>query len=203
MSTTYAFLPVLAGEDDEGLMPQAAGVRKSEARRASWTPDADADLRLVVNDPAVRDQLKCNAEAILHEIEASADGDRSGEGFAGEVMWHRGWTREQERRASWHQEQADDGPWNYVLFYRSADVPAKFVVLAVRSNLQIADWIWQQMQNGRLTRGRCLDSSGTAHEPIGFFGSGASAGLYAWSALRFVVANARARHGSRSSGAPG
>jgi hypothetical protein len=122
--------------------------RESEVPRVSWTPEADSDLQLVVNDAAVRDQLKRNAEATLHEIEASVGEDRRAEGFEGEVMWHRGWTHEQERRASWHPEQADDGPWNYVLFYRSAVVPARFVVLAVRSRIQIADRIWERLQNG-------------------------------------------------------
>jgi ParE toxin of type II toxin-antitoxin system, parDE len=146
MSTTPALSSVLAGSDEECLTPQAPGARQSEVRRVSWTPEADADLQSVVNDPAVRDQLKRNAEETLHEIAASADEDRRAQGFEGEIMWHRGWTHEQERRASWHPEQADDGPWNYVLFYRSAVVPAKFVVLAVRSHLQIADRIWQQLQ---------------------------------------------------------
>lgn len=148
MSTTPAFLSVLAGDDEEGLISQVPGARQSEVRHVSWTPEADADLQLVVNDPAVRDQLKRNAEATLHEIEASAGEERRAEGFEGEIMWHRGWTHEQERRAAWHPEQADDGPWNYILFYRSAVVPAKFVVLAVRSHLQIADRIWEQMQSG-------------------------------------------------------
>jgi hypothetical protein len=113
-----------------------------------WTPEAESDLQLVVDDPAVRDQLKRNAETTLHEIEASADRDRRAEGFEGEVMWHRGWDHEQERRESWYPEQADDGPWNYVLFYRSAVVPAKFVVLAVRSRIQIGSRIWELLQNG-------------------------------------------------------
>jgi hypothetical protein len=103
---------------------------------------------MVIDDPAVRDQLRRNAEVTLHEIEASAGGDRRSEGFEGEVMWRRGWDHEQERRESWYPEQADDGPWNYVLFYRSAAGPAEFEVLAVRGRLQIADRIWEQMQNG-------------------------------------------------------
>src|SRR6266851_2782921 len=148
MSTTAAFLPVLAGDDEEGLMLQMSGAPQSGVSRVSWTPEADADLQLVVNDPAMRDQLKRNAEATLHEIAASVGEDRRGEGFEGEVMWHRGWDHEQERRAPWHPEQADDGPWNYVLFYRGAVVPAKVEVLAVRSRIQIADRIWEQMQNG-------------------------------------------------------
>ena len=123
--------------------------RKSGVPRVSWTPEAESDLQWVVGDPAVRDQLKRNAEVTLHEIEASPGGDRRSEGFEGKVMWHRGWDHEQERRESWYPELADDGPWNYVLFYRSAVVPARFVVLAVRSRLQIGERIWEQMQNGR------------------------------------------------------
>ena len=124
------------------------GTRHPEALRVSWTPEAESDLQLVVDDPAVRDQLKRNAEVTLHEIEASAGGDRRSEGCEGEVKWHRGWDHEQERRESWYPEQADDGPWNYVLFYRSAAGPAEFEVLAVRGRLQIADRIWEQMQKG-------------------------------------------------------
>ena len=70
----------------------------------------------------------------------------------GEVMWHRGWDHEQERRQSWYPEQADDGPWNYVVFYRRAVVPAEFVVLAVRSRIQIADRIWETDAERKLTR---------------------------------------------------
>jgi hypothetical protein len=124
------------------------GTRKPGISRVWWTPEAESELHSVVDDPAVRDQLKRNAEVTLHEVGASADGDRRSEGFEGEVMWHRGWDHEQERRESWYPEQADDGPWNYVLFYRRAVIPAEFVVLAVRSYIQIADRIWEQIQNG-------------------------------------------------------
>jgi hypothetical protein len=123
------------------------GSRKAESPRVWWTSEAESDLWSLVDDPAVRAQLKRNAEVTLHEIEPSDGGDRRSEGFEGEVMWHRGWDHEQERRESWYPEQADDGPWNYVIFYRSAVVPAKFVVLAVRSSIQIADRIWELMQN--------------------------------------------------------
>jgi hypothetical protein len=122
------------------------GTRKAQAPRVWWTPEAESDLRLVVDDRAVRTQLRRNAEVTLHEIEASRSGDRRSEGFEGEVMWHRGWDHEQERRESWYPEHADDGPWNYVIFYRSAVVPASFVVLAVRSRIQIGDRIWAQLQ---------------------------------------------------------
>lgn len=123
------------------------GTPKAGGSRVWWTPEALSDLQSVVDDPAVRDELEHNAERTLHEIEASAGGDRRSEGFEGEVMWHRGWDHEQERRESWYPEHTDDGPWNYVLFYRSAVVPAEFVVLAVRSRIQIADRIWEQIQN--------------------------------------------------------
>ena len=122
-------------------------MRQSEVPRVSWTPAAEFDLQLVVDDPAVRDQLKRNAEVTLHEIGDSDGGDRRSEGRQGDIMWHRGWDHEQERRESWYPERADDGPWNYVLFYRRAAGPAEFEVLAVRSRLQIADRIWERMQN--------------------------------------------------------
>ena len=129
---------------------------QSKVARVSWTPEADSDLQLVVNDPAVRDQLKRNAEVTLHEIEPFTSEDGRAEGFEGEVMWHRGWTHEQELRASWLPEPADDGPWNYVLFYRRAVSPAEFVVLAVRSRVQIADRIWEHIRAFEVNRGCAL-----------------------------------------------
>jgi hypothetical protein len=129
-------------------VPQELGVPQPGVARVSWTPQADSDLQVAVSDLAVRDQIKRNAETTLHEIEVFSSGDRRDEGFEGEILWHRGWTHEQELRASWRPEQADDGPWNYVLFYRRAVGLAEFEVLAVRSRLQIADCIWEQVKNG-------------------------------------------------------
>lgn len=126
---------------------QNPAMPQSESLKVSWTPEAESDLQLVIDDPAVREQLKRNAEVTLHEIEASCGRDRRSEGREGEIMWHRGWDHEQERRPSWYAERADDGPWNYVLFYRRAGGPAEFLILAVRSRLQIADRIWEKMQN--------------------------------------------------------
>jgi plasmid stabilization system protein ParE len=122
-------------------MPQSGSLT------VSWTPAAESDLQLVIDDPAVRDQLKRNAEVTLHDIEACGGRDRRSEGREGDIMWHRGWDHEQERRPTWYAERADDGPWNYVLFYRRAAGPAEFQVLAVRSRLQIADRIWEKLQN--------------------------------------------------------
>jgi hypothetical protein len=113
-----------------------------------WSAQAERDLALVVPDPSVRAELRCNAERTLHEIKASAGDDRrADEGIAGEIMWHRGWTHEQELYW-WLPEQADDGPWNYVLFYRKAAGLAEFVVLAVRSRRQIAERVWEQLRDG-------------------------------------------------------
>lgn len=118
--------------------------------RVIWSPQARADLELVVEDPAVREQLERNAEETLHDVEdRDADGHTGRElaveeGRVGEIMWHRGWTHSQQSRAGWEPEPAGDGPWNYVLFYRKAADPAEFEVLAVRSRGQIADR-WEQM----------------------------------------------------------
>ena len=125
----------------QGAMPQ------SESPRVSWTPAAESDLQQVIDDPAVQGQLKRSAELTLHEVEASCGRDRRSEGREGEIMWHRGWDHEQERRPSWYVERADDGPWNYVLFYRRATGPAEFEVLAVRSSRQIGERIWEELQN--------------------------------------------------------
>ncbi len=123
-----------------------------EPSRVSWSPEAIRELELTVKDRSVQEELKRNAEVTLHEIpERNEDrGDHSAdEGRVGEIMWHRGWTHEQERQAEWEPEDpADDGPWNYVLFYRGAPGPAAFKVLAVRGCAQIAD-CWYQMNGGR------------------------------------------------------
>jgi hypothetical protein len=120
---------------------------KAGAQRVWWTPEAEADLLRLIDDPSVREALKSNANVTLRQFKASADTDRRSEGIEGKVMWRRGWDHETERRQSWRPDLADDGPWNYVLFYRSADVPAKFVVLALRSRFQIGERILEQIQN--------------------------------------------------------
>jgi hypothetical protein len=122
--------------------------RKVEAPRVRWTPQAESDLQRYVEDPSVRAALKRNADVTLHEIKASARRDLRSEGVVGKIMWRRGWDHETERRESWLPDLADDGPWNYVLFYRSAVVPARFVVLAVRGRPQIGERIWEQIRNG-------------------------------------------------------
>lgn len=128
--------------------PPSRSTRKTEAPRVWWTPAAESDLLRLVDEPSVRAQLKRNAEVTLREIKDPIAGDPRSGGVLGDVMWRRGWDDETERRASWLPDLADDGPWNYVLFYRSAAIPARFVVLAVRGRLQIGERIWQHIRSG-------------------------------------------------------
>ncbi len=110
--------------------------------RVWWSDRATADLERVVEDHGVREQLKRNAEEILEDIPPRANS--ADKGVAGEIMWHRGWTRAQNQGAA-EPEDLEDGPWNYVLFYRKGAGPAEFELLAVRSRMQIAARIWEQM----------------------------------------------------------
>lgn len=109
-----------------------------EPQRVSWSPAAIRELKRI-RDRSVQEDLKRNAEETLHEIPERGDEyrqdhsdeyreDRSDEyredhsadeGRVGEIMWHRGWTHEQERQAERElEESTDDGPWNYFLIYR-------------------------------------------------------------------------------------
>jgi hypothetical protein len=106
--------------------------------RVSWSDQAEADLDSI--DPAVRDQLKRNAEEILHLIPPLTD--PADEGVEGEIMWH---------RADGHGRftSRPDGPQNYFLIYRShgaatASEDPQFEVLALRSIHQLA-CMWIQM----------------------------------------------------------
>jgi hypothetical protein len=99
--------------------------------RVTWSAQAVADLQTVVATPAVRDQLRHNAESILRDIppiDRPAD-----EGEVDGIMWHRGATHEDENSSG----QADS-PQSYFLFYRRQEVGPGYEVLAVRSVQQIA-----------------------------------------------------------------
>ena len=73
-----------------------------------WSRRAKAKLKII--DPAVRDQLRENAATTLHHMPPVVFPDD--EGFEGEIMWHRGIAHE-----SLYQQDDDDGPQNYFLFY--------------------------------------------------------------------------------------
>jgi hypothetical protein len=114
-----------------------------------WSLQARVDLELVIEDSAVREQLKNCIEEVLHETEEHTKPELAvEEGRVGEIMWHRGWTHAQRAQARTEEEPAGDGPWNYVLFYRKRTASAAvFEVLAVRSRGQIADW-WERTNGG-------------------------------------------------------
>jgi len=107
--------------------------------RVTWLAQAEAELEALVPDPAVRDQLRRNAEATLHHVATCTPHEGAEDG----IMWHRGITHEQERQieAGSLPEADDDGTrcWDYFLFYRPLD-SAGFEVVGVRSNSQIASW---------------------------------------------------------------
>jgi hypothetical protein len=113
--------------------------------KVRWSDQALVDLGRAVEDQAVREQLRRSAEEILRDIPPRANS--ADEGVVGEIMWHRGWTDAQSQ-AKGELEDLEDGPWNYVLFYRKAVGPAEFEVLAVRSHIQIAARIWEEMSGG-------------------------------------------------------
>ena len=107
--------------------------------RVTWLAQAEAELEALVPDPALREQLKQNAEVTLHRVATCTPHEGAEDG----IMWHRGITHEQERQieAGSLLEADDDGTrcWDYFLFYRPLD-SAGFEVLGVRSNSQIASW---------------------------------------------------------------
>jgi hypothetical protein len=100
--------------------------------KVTWTAQAEAELKALVSDPAVREQLKRNAEEILHYIPHPTVYPAD-EGAEDGIMWHRGVAHGRYTE----QEEQDNGPQNYFLFYRPLD-SARFEVVGVRSNNQIA-----------------------------------------------------------------
>ena len=95
------------------------------ALKVSWHK-AEPDLESI--DPLVVDQLKRNAEELLHDIpprQHQDDGVRDG------IMWHRG-------AAGELPEGQSDGPQNYFLFYTKGEFEQEFEILAVRSLRQLS-----------------------------------------------------------------
>jgi hypothetical protein len=101
--------------------------------RVRWSEEAEADLAAI--KPAVREQLRNNAEEILHLI-SPGRADPADEGVDGEVMWH---------RADGHGRFAGE-PEEYFLLYAKCDPPSfenpeenlELEILAVRSIYQLA-----------------------------------------------------------------
>ena len=121
-----------------------------ESPRVSWSPEAIRELELTVKDRSVQEDLKRNAEETLHETQERSDENRqdhsADEGRAWRDHVARGWSTAGTPGQVGAGRPRDDGPWNYVLFYRKASGPAVFEVLAVRSYVQIAN-CWNQMND--------------------------------------------------------
>lgn len=144
--------------------------------RVDWSDQARVDLELLVEDLAIREQLKSDAEETLHEIEERSAGEHAtrkraaDEGRAGKTMWQRGGMQAQRSRPKWEPAGTEDGPWNYVLFYRQADGPAEFEVVAVRSCSQIADWWHHRNEHGMSVElCACLFFPGNTEQAIAFY----------------------------------
>jgi hypothetical protein len=110
-----------------------------------WSRRAIAKLEVI--DPSVRDQLTSNVAEILHDMPPAIF--PYDEGFAGEVMWHRGIACGTLSQESLVQEDVD-GPWNYFLFYTpwrpgAEDPDKRFEVLDVCSIADLAER-WRKMK---------------------------------------------------------
>jgi hypothetical protein len=140
------------------LLPSTRGLLSSQQQEAEqrslvlgafWSEQAEQDLEAIVTAPAVRDQLRYNAEEILHDILSewrSRCVDVGDAGSAGEVMWHRGVAHDHE----WLPEQAN-GPEDYFLFYQRLTSGSGFEILAVRSIYQAARR-WERRSRSPLMR---------------------------------------------------
>jgi hypothetical protein len=113
--------------------------------RVSWSDQAKSDLQRIDPD-TVRDQLKRNAEEILHYIPRRT-AYPADEGADGRIMWHRGVAHGRYTE----QEEQDNGPQNYFLFYRRRTTAPGFEILAVRSIHQVASMYAQMTREPRDT----------------------------------------------------
>jgi len=111
--------------------------------RVSWDK-AEADLDSIA--PAVAYQLRRNTEEILHYIPPRT-AYPADEGTDGRIMWHRGVAHGR----GMEQEEQDDGPQNYFLFYRRRTTAPGFEILAVRSIHQMANMYAQMTRAPRGT----------------------------------------------------
>ena len=112
--------------------------------RVSWSDQAEADLQSIDPD-AVRDQLRRNAEEILHYIPRRT-AYPADEGACSGIMWHRGIAH-----GRCAEEEQDNGPENYFLFYRRRTTTPGFEILAVRSIHQMASMYAQMTREPRDT----------------------------------------------------
>lgn len=103
--------------------------------RLSWTEAATFDLINEVRHIHVIHEIVINAENTLHDVFTVTQD----EGVEGSVMWHRGFSHEQEELLNKGLLSHDyrPAPWDFFLFYRlrrplMANFP-RYVVLHVES----------------------------------------------------------------------
>ena len=101
----------------------------------SWGKEAEAKLDSIA--PAVADELRRNAEEILHNIPpVKCEGDEGD--LPNGTMWHRGAAHERLSEQDESISEQDGGPQNYVFLYRRQDSDPEFEILDVLSNKEMA-----------------------------------------------------------------
>jgi hypothetical protein len=112
--------------------------------RVCWSDGATDDLLNVVEDRALMEQLRDNAEITLHQI----TNPTPDEGVKGPTMWHRGFTHDQERQINEGTLPEGAGPqvWDYFLLYQLHRRPGcEFRVVQIWSTSEMAAR-WLRMQ---------------------------------------------------------
>ena len=112
--------------------------------RLDWSDGANRDLRDVVKIPRLITQLKNNAATTLHDTQDALPDDPD-EGAAYGVMWHRGFTHDQQHQikaGTLPEPPSEDGPqvWDFFLYYKPKpwSINYDFEVLHVRTKYDIA-----------------------------------------------------------------
>jgi hypothetical protein len=106
--------------------------------KLDWTDAARADLKNIVGDRRIMNELIRNASITLHVVTVI----NTDEGVEEGVMWHRGFTHDQQRAIAEGRLSERAGPqaWDYFLIYEPRNFSrSQFSVLSVASNNQIGD----------------------------------------------------------------
>ena len=101
----------------------------------SWSNKAEAKLDSIAL--AVADDLRRNAEEILHDIPPVVYEGDEGDLPRGR-MWHRGAAHERLSEQDESLTEQDDGPQNYVFRYRRQGANPEFEILDILSNEEMA-----------------------------------------------------------------
>jgi hypothetical protein len=105
--------------------------------RVSVSWDNEAEAKLGSMTPAVADELRRNAEEILHDIPpVDYEGDEGDLPNGG--MWHRGAAHARLSEQDEGLSEQGGGAQNYVFLYRRQDSSPQFEILKVLSNKEMA-----------------------------------------------------------------